>query len=104
MMNMAAMLPGSDKATKSESRFSDKAYGILLDRLVRLHYQPLQPLNERERNTPKQVGAWFWRWQGRLRYTSNRQQKSPGSSPGLSIAGYGAGWCFRRKPTSGYPA
>ncbi len=56
MMNMAAMLPGSDKATKSESRFSDKAYGILLDRLVRLHYQPLQPLNERELTLELEIG------------------------------------------------
>jgi len=29
-------------------RFSDQAYSILRDRLVTLHYEPLQPLNERE--------------------------------------------------------
>lgn len=52
----AAMLSRSDKATKSEERFSDKAYGILLDRLVRLHYQPLQPLNERELTAELDIG------------------------------------------------
>lgn len=52
----AAMLPDSDKAAKSEERFSDKVYGILLDRLVRLHYQPLQPLNERELTTELDIG------------------------------------------------
>ncbi|NEI73997.1 FCD domain-containing protein [Rhizobium lusitanum] len=56
MMNIAAMLPGSEKAAKSESRFSDKAYGILLERLVRLHYQPLQPLNERELTLELEIG------------------------------------------------
>ncbi|WP_313530613.1 GntR family transcriptional regulator [Shinella sp.] len=52
----AAMLSGSEKAAKSEERFSDKVYGILLDRLVRLHYQPLQPLNERELTVELEIG------------------------------------------------
>ena len=58
-MNIAtgpAMLLGSDRADTPEGRFSDKAYSMLLDRLVRLHYQPLQPLNERELTVELEIG------------------------------------------------
>ncbi|TPK60069.1 GntR family transcriptional regulator [Mesorhizobium sp. B2-4-19] len=58
-MNIAtgpAMLPANDRADTLEGRFSDKAYSMLLDRLVRLHYQPLQPLNERELTIELKIG------------------------------------------------
>ncbi|MBN9045543.1 MAG: GntR family transcriptional regulator [Rhizobiales bacterium] len=50
------MLEVRDKATRSDERFSDRAYNILLDRLVRMHYQPLQPLNERELTVELNIG------------------------------------------------
>lgn len=40
----------------SLERFSDKAYGILRDRLVRLHYAPMQPLNERSLTVDLELG------------------------------------------------
>ncbi len=50
------MLEVRDKATRSDERLSDRAYNILLDRLVRMHYQPLQPLNERELTVELNIG------------------------------------------------
>lgn len=51
------MLDKSEKTARSDERFSDRAYSILLDRLVRLHYQPLQPLNERELTVELGIGV-----------------------------------------------
>ncbi|MDB5550301.1 MAG: GntR family transcriptional regulator [Rhizobium sp.] len=40
----------------SLERYSDKAYDILRDRLVRLHYAPMQPLNERSLTVDLEIG------------------------------------------------
>jgi DNA-binding GntR family transcriptional regulator len=42
--------------TISPERYSDKAYDILRNRLVRLHYAPLQPLNERSLTLDLDIG------------------------------------------------
>ena len=43
--------------TMSPGRYSDKAYDILRDRLVRLHYAPSQPLNERNLTLDLGIGV-----------------------------------------------
>ncbi|MCB1447853.1 MAG: GntR family transcriptional regulator [Rhizobiaceae bacterium] len=47
--------PGGDGIASAE-RYSDKAYDILRDRLVRLHYAPMQPLNERSLTVDLEIG------------------------------------------------
>ena len=41
----------------ASERYSDKAYDILRDRLVRLHYAPLEPLNERSLTLDLEIGV-----------------------------------------------
>lgn len=48
-------MSGGDGGASLE-RFSDKAYDILRDRLVRLHYAPMQPLNERSLTVDLEIG------------------------------------------------
>jgi DNA-binding GntR family transcriptional regulator len=52
----ALLMESVSDGAASALRFSDRAYDILRDRLVRLHYAPMQPLNERSLTVDLEIG------------------------------------------------